>query len=196
MRATRTLKPLLLAGTCLLAGCSSPILVPQAVYGVGPVKVGSPRAPAAELLLPLEVDIEAAREFVRIGYGDEFGRGFASYDFQTPGLRTSQAQQLVRLVEQYRSFRGAQVADALGSFKGRVASVAFGRELTPVLYIRLPHWTHQRELASVATEQRRISEEEIQRLFAELRAKFVGELGASEFGAVDGDPRYVRICWR
>jgi hypothetical protein len=181
------------AGVCFLAAsCSSP--VPQAIYGVKPAVSGTPQE-ASSLLVPLEVDIELASEFVRNGYGGEFGRKFESYDFRTPGLRTVQAQQLIRLLKQYRSFRGEQVASALGSFQGRVTSVAFGRELSPVLYIELPHWTHQRELSPPGAERRRIGDEENERLVRELKSKLVGELGATEFGFVGGDSRHVRVWW-
>jgi hypothetical protein len=102
---------------------------------------------------------------------------------------------LVRLIKEYRSFRGEQVANALAVFQGRVSSVSFGRELSPVLYIELPHWTHQRELSPLGANGRRIGEEENAQLVAELRAKFVGELRASEFGFVGGNSRNVRVWW-
>ncbi|MES1146756.1 MAG: hypothetical protein ABUL52_00010, partial [Solimonas sp.] len=40
---------------------------------------------------------------------------------------------------------GKKVAEALTEFRGQVSAIEFGREGSPVLYIDLPYWTHQRE---------------------------------------------------
>ncbi len=164
-------------------------------YTVKPVASPTRSTTSLPSVLPLEVDIESAIEFVRIGYGDEFGKNFSSYTFRTRELRTKQVQQLVRLIKDYRSFNGEAVAQAIATFEGRVSSMQFGRELSPVLYVRLPQWTHQREMSPSDVERRRISDDENAKLIAELKRKFVEELGASEFGPERGDQRLIRVWW-
>ena len=117
--------------------------------------------------LPLEVDIELATRFVQLGFGyQELGKvGFQSTHY------------------------GPE------RFAGRVSSAEFGRELSPVLYVDLPYWTHQRE-GPVSNERgQRISEEDNARLVEELRAVFVNRLHAEEFSLVQSNERTVRIWW-
>jgi len=109
-----------------------------------------PALPPGKLVLPLEVDMAAAKTFVRIGFGLDESINFQSTEMLTPRLRTVQAQELIRMVESYNNFEGKKVADALAEFRGTVSGVAFGREGSPVIYIDLPYWTHQRE--EVTTE--------------------------------------------
>ena len=184
------------ASTCIvLPACSPPqSTATPVIYGVQLAK-SRPGSQQPHLLLPLEVDIESASEFVRNGYGDEFSRKFSSYSFRTQELRTNQVQQLVRLIKSYRSFNGEAVAQAITTFEGRVTSMQFGRELSPVLYVQLPHWTHQREMSPKDAERRRIPDDENAKLVAELRRRFVEELQASEFGPERGDPRRIRVWW-
>lgn len=145
-----------------------------------------------ELVLPLEVDKQAAEAFVRLGFGLNEGQRFQSTSFLTPFLRTPQAAPLIRLVKDYNEFNGERVAAAVEKFRGRVMGLEFGREGSPVLYIDLPYWTHQREGADTIGQGTRISDAENDSLVEELRQVFVDDLKADEFG-VDG--RRVRVWW-
>lgn len=147
--------------------------------------------------IPLEVDMTLAEQFVRIGFGPQVlgQRGFQSTKFLTPPLSTAQAAQLVRVVPEYGSFRGAAVAEGIKQFAGRVSSVEFGREGSPVLYVQLPYWTHQREGPIPREKGTRIPDEDSNRLVEELRKVFVTGLGAEEFGPDTIDKRKIRIWW-
>lgn len=145
-----------------------------------------------KLVLPLEVDPRAAEAFVRLGFGLNEGQRFQSTAFLTSFLRTTQAAPLIRLVKEYNEFNGERVAAAVEKLRGRNSGVEFGREGSPVLYIELPHWTHQREEADPGVQGTRITDAENDKLVEELRQVFVGELKADEFG-VDG--RRVRVWW-
>lgn len=147
--------------------------------------------------LPLEVDMELAKKFVTIGFGPlVLGKqGFQSTQFLTPTLSTRQASELIKLVPEYGSFRGARVADALLRFSHRVSGVQFGREGSPVLYIDLPYWAHQREGPIAKGAAVRISDDDHQKLVQELRQVFVGELHAEEFSTDPIRKRTVRIWW-
>ena len=130
-------------------------------------------APAAsELVLPLEVDIAVAEQFVRIGYALDRTQRFQSTEFLTPRLRTAQASHLIQLVKNYNEFNGESVAQAVSALRGRVSGVEFGREGSPVLYLDLPYWTHQREESKPAGMGAKISDEENDKLVAELRDTF------------------------
>jgi hypothetical protein len=149
------------------------------------------------LKLPLEVDIAVAEEFVRIGFGLHLpkGKNFQSTQFLTPMLGTEQASQLIELVEEYRTFRGKPVAAAIRRLVGRVSGVEFGREGPPVIYIHLPHWTHQREGPVTIGAGTRIPDDEHAKLVEELRSIFVGQLGAQEFSPDRIQKRRIRIWW-
>jgi hypothetical protein len=147
--------------------------------------------------IPLPVDMRLAKQFVTIGFGPMVlgETGFQSTQFLTPVLSTRQASELVLLVPEYGPFKGAAVAKGIQSFAGRVSGVAFGRELSPVLYMHLPYWTHQREGPIEKAAGTRVSDQDNQRLVAELKKVFVGELGAEEFGPDSIDKRTIRIWW-
>lgn len=147
--------------------------------------------------LPLEVDIALAEQFVKLGFGPNVlgQRGFYSTQFLTPRLSTTQAAQLVRVVTEYGNFKGKSVAEGIKRFAGRVSAVEFGREGSPVLYIHLPYWTHQREGPLGKGAGVRIGDAEHEKLVAELRQVFVGELGAQEFGPDRPNSRTIRVWW-
>jgi len=149
---------------------------------------GTPRPP--EMVVPLEVDLKLAETFVRIGYGLE--KGFQSTDFLTPRLRTVQAVPLIKMVKQYNNFAGEQVAAAVQDLRGKVSGVEFGRDGSPVLFIELPYWTHQREETMTEGMGVKIDDKDTDQFVAHLRKVFVSELKASEF-SVRG--RRVRIWW-
>jgi hypothetical protein len=149
-------------------------------------------ADASDLVLPLEVDIKVAETFVRIGFALDKNQRFQSTEFRTPRLRTGQARHLIQLVKSYNDFEGEKVAAALASFEGRVSGVEFGREGSPVVYIELPYWTHQREGTSPSGMGSRILEEENKTLVQELHKAFVEKLKADEFSV---NRRTVRIWW-
>lgn len=160
----------------------------------------TPLPPSATLgitHLPPEVDIKLAEQFVKLGFGPNIlgQRGFHSTQFLTPRLSTSQAAQLVRIVDEYGKFKGAAVGEAIARFAGRVSGIEFGREGSPVLYVHLPYWTHQREGPVGKGAGSRISDAEHAKLVAELRQVFVGELGAQEFGPDRSNSRTIRVWW-
>lgn len=144
------------------------------------------------LILPLEVDQQVAETFVRIGFGLNENQRFQSYEFLTPRLRTAHATSLIRLVREYNEFNGERVAAAVEKLRGQVSGVEFGREGSPVLYIELPYWTHQREETVLNGIGNKITDAENDKVVAELRQLFVGELKADEFSV---NRRRIRIWW-
>ena len=157
-----------------------------------------PSAAAAGITeIPLPVDMNLAKQFVKIGFGPlALGQtGFQSTEFLTPVLSTHQASELVQLVPEYGDFKGAAVAKGIQGFAGRVSGVAFGREGSPVLYVHLPYWTHQREGPMPRPSGAKISDQDNGQLVRELRKVFVDQLGAEEFGPDSIDKRTIRIWW-
>jgi hypothetical protein len=147
--------------------------------------------------IPIPVDMNLAKQFVSIGFGP-FGQGdtgFQSTEFLTPVLSTRQASELVVLVPRYGRFKGAAVAKSIPLFAGRVSGIAFGREGSPVLYVHLPYWTHQREGPMPRPTGSKISDQENEQLVRELRKAFVDELEAEEFSADPINKRVIRIWW-
>jgi hypothetical protein len=180
----------------LLSACSDKNVEVTPAYGV-PIAAthasGATSAPSGQdLILPLEVDMAAAETFIRIAYGLDKTVGFQSTLFLTPRLRTTQAERLIRMVGDYNNFNGPKVADAVLNLRGQVSGIEFGREGSPVIYIELPYWTHQREETSLPGQGTRIPESEINKMASEIRELFVTQLGADEFSI---DRRRVRIWW-
>jgi hypothetical protein len=146
------------------------------------------------LHLPREIEIDIAKDFIKTAFGIKNGQRFQSTTFLVDNIRTSQARQLIELVPNYNNFDGAKVAAAIEKLAGRVSSIDFGREGSPVIYVHLPHWTHQRELFS-GSEGLKISEEDNMKMVLELRDVFVNQLAADEFGVMPYSNRVVRIWW-
>jgi hypothetical protein len=170
----------------------APVKVPGYTVEMTPLP---PSAFPRPLKLPLAVDLAVAEEFVRIGFGLHKGKNFQSTQFLTPLLGTEQASHLIELVEEYRTFRGKPVAAAIRLLAGRVSGVEFGREGPPVVYIHLPHWTHQREGPITSGAGTRIPDDEHAKLVEELRSIFVGQLGAQEFSSDQIQKHRIRIWW-
>jgi hypothetical protein len=146
---------------------------------------------------PAEPQSKRARdaiEFVKLGYGDQFGLGFRSLYFRTDELTTAEAQEAMRNIE-YNGFDGNRVADAIEQFKGKIAAYEFGRESSPVLYVCLPYWTHQLEGEPHGKMGKHIDDAEIDALVAKLRDTLVGKLRADEFEVVKMGWRKVRAWW-
>jgi hypothetical protein len=188
----------------LITCCVLPLVSGQSVQADPPsrgIKIEATPLPASQgakiTELPLPVDMNLAKQFVTIGFGPNIlgQQGFQSTQFLTPVLSTRQASELIRLVPEYRTFRGAEVAKGVERFAGRVSGVAFGRELSPVLYVHLPYWTHQREGLIPKGMGEKISDRDNQQLVAELRKVFVDELKAEEFGPDSIQERVIRIWW-
>lgn len=161
---------------------------------VGPVarEAIKPALPSGPLILPLEVDMKAAQAFIRIGFGLDDSVNFQSTEMLTPFMRTVQAQQLIRMVGSYNNFEGVKVAESLTQFRGAVSGIQFGREGSPVIYIDLPYWTHQREETPSTGMGVRISRVETESLVARLRAVLVDKLKADEFSV---ERNRVRAWW-
>jgi hypothetical protein len=91
----------------------------------------SPRRKAAK---SENTRLRNAVEFVKLGFGDDFGSDFRSLCFRTEELTTDEAQAVMKLIN-YDDFDGVKVAEAIGQFKGQIAAYEFGREGSPVLYV-------------------------------------------------------------
>lgn len=82
----------------------------------------------------------------------------------------------------------------MNKFKGKVSGWQIGRESSPVIYVRLPHWTHQRECQD-NIKQQRISDIDNKKLIKTLKEQFIGVCYANEFDTEKYNDRVVRIWW-
>ncbi|MEX8500037.1 hypothetical protein [Leptothrix ochracea] len=175
--------------SCLLAACADK---GGYIVEATPEQNTSNVSETSNPVLPLEVDQQVAETFVKIAYGLNKGQRFQSTKFLTPILRTWQAAQLIKLVKRYNDFDGERVAAAVSSLKGRVSWVEFGREGSPVLYIELPYWTHQREETDPTMKGTKIDDTQNNELVKEIKHLFVDQLKADEFSV---NHRSIRIWW-
>jgi hypothetical protein len=143
---------------------------------------------------PENTRLRNAVEFVRLGFGNDFGFDFRSLYFRTEELTTDEAQAVMKLIN-YEDFDGVKVAEAIGQFEGQIAAYEFGREGSPVLYVKLPYWTHQREGSPPRKAGTMIEDAENDLLVAMLEDTFVKTLRASEFGADSTNKRMLRVWW-
>ena len=148
---------------------------------------------------PPKWDEQALRdglEFVRLGFGDLREDGhFYSHDFRTQFLPTRLAHVLIRSVATVNGFVGDAVANGIARYKGKVSGWSFGREGSPVLYVRFPHTTNQIEDEETWIVGPRISEREHLDLVNDVQHLFIDSLGADEVGFVDGHKHELRIWW-
>lgn len=151
-------------------------------------------APRRKPSKPQNARLQNAIEFVRLGFGDDFGLDFRSLSFRTEALTTDEAQAVMRLIN-YEEFDGVKVAEAIGHLKGKIEAYEFGRENSPVLYVKFPYWTHQREGSVKGRSGTRIEDAGNDLFVAQLEDMLVSKLGASEFGAVLTDKRMIRVWW-
>jgi hypothetical protein len=132
---------------------------------------------------------------VSLGYGDLVrSRSFRSLHFRTKRLTTIQTQVVRRLVRAHNSFRGEEVAKAIGQFRGHVRGWEFGREGSPVLYVCLPYSENQIEEQLTATVGPRIGADEHERVVGELLRTF-RELGAEELEVEPNRRHEIRFWW-
>lgn len=99
--------------------------------------------------------------FVLLGYGDVYDLPVRSLDFRTENLNPEQLIPGIRVVPGYNNFDGDRVADAVAMLhrEGMLMSVPFGREGSPVLYLNIPYWTHQRSNEKAWGQGEQIPEE-------------------------------------
>ena len=76
-------------------------------------------------------------EFVRLGYQ-------VSLDWRVHLNNRATFNAAMNLVRGYNNFDGPKVSKTIGSVYDDAMHVEFGRERSPVLYVTLPFWTHQR----------------------------------------------------
>jgi len=142
--------------------------------------------------------IQAAQDFIRLGYGDAVDNDAAFYsnEFLTQELSTVEVQAVLPLVRQFNLFAGDRVAQALGKFKGRVTGWQFGKASSPMLVVVLAPWSHQvEELPPGAPSGRKFSERELEQIVQELRNTFIEELDADEFEQIEGSLYKYRAWW-
>lgn len=134
-------------------------------------------------------------EFVKLGYGDLKNKSYRSLNFVTECLETDQIIKIIPVVEQYNSFEGAKVAEAIKQFRGQVGCYEFGRAGSPVLHINIPYWTHQKEYYNGSKQGKRITDKEVEKLIEQLQMVFQGTLYADEFGKDSIMERKVYFWW-
>lgn len=145
-------------------------------------------------------EIEAkdlAIQFVKLGYGDIIrDSSFRSMNFTTDELSSRLLIPAIREVKEHNAFHGEAVADGLSRFEGRVMCAEFGRRGSPILWLQVPMWTHQREDSRLTREQgERIPDSEYEELKAEAVKTFVGELLADSWGEHEILSRKLWFWW-
>jgi hypothetical protein len=104
----------------------------------------------------------------------------------------------IELIESYNNFKGKELAKVLRELhnKGLIMDLGFGREDSPVVYVKPPYWTHQASNYQGEPEDtRRITDEERKEMFKEIMEK-LNELSPDEIYIKDAStfPK-VRAWW-
>ena len=128
--------------------------------------------------------VAAAREFVRLGFGDSIddNASFRSLEFLTDTLTTDEVVEVLPVLPSFNAFDGLKVAHAVKEFRGRVSGWQFGSANSPVLLVVLAPWTNQLEFAPRnAPGSRQFTDAERSALLKELSAVLTEQLGADSF---------------
>ncbi len=113
------------------------------------------------------------KQIFRFAYHDDL-----LLHFRCNRVDTDTAMELVDVIGGYNNFNPDLVKEAMKCFQGRVMRYEIGREYSPVIYIWLPYWTHQRE-NSPLTSGEYIPEDDQERLKKEIMQTF-GRAGPDE----------------
>jgi hypothetical protein len=92
--------------------------------------------------------------------------------FRTNPVDSDTAMELVDIIGGYNNFEPGKIKDAIRPFCGQVTGYEVGREYSPVIYVVLPYWTHQREDWERQEMGEQIPQREIEKLKAGLVAAF------------------------
>ena len=92
----------------------------------------------------------------------------------------------------YNEFDPEKVKACLDVLKGKVSGHELGRGYSPVIYIELPYWTHQRE-GSREHNGERIPESETKELVEKIRRMFTDIGKCDEFDVLGLKGHRVRV---
>jgi len=109
---------------------------------------------------------EKLQQLFQLAYGDDL-----LLHFRTNPVDTDTAMELVDIIGVYNNFDPNKVKDVMRAFRGQVSGYEVGREYSPVIYVWLPYWTHQREYSDEHYGER-IPEEELKGLKRGLMVSF------------------------
>ena len=129
-------------------------------------------------------------------YGEDFGMPCRLLDTKVEayGKHIPELADSIEKVTSYNDFRGQYVAEAVRYLhsKGYLMDARFGREGSPVLYLRAPYWTHQKSNYDGLEEQKKYSEFEMGQMYGEI-TRAMKKLDPDE---LDYDETYgVRAWW-
>ena len=111
--------------------------------------------------------------------------------FLTRLVDTDLAKELVAKTGRYNDFDPEKVKATMDRLRGKISGYYLGRESSPVIYVILPYWTHQREY-SKEVEGKRISDAERTSLKKEVIEEF--EKAKADECWQDTDER-IRARW-
>jgi len=92
--------------------------------------------------------------------------------FRTNPVDSDTAMELVDIIGGYNNFDPAKIKDVMRAFRGQITGYEVGRECSPVIYVWLPYWTHQREDWEMLETGERIPEDELEGLKRSLTTCF------------------------
>jgi hypothetical protein len=133
-----------------------------------------------------ETSREKLRQLFEFAFRDDL-----MLHFRTTPVDSDTAMELVDIIGLYNNFDPDKIKDVMRAFRGQVSGYEIGREYSPVIYVWLPYWTHQREY-SEETHGKRIPEEELEGLRHSLFTCFKLAL-ADEASEVA--PSRLRFWW-
>jgi hypothetical protein len=139
-------------------------------------------------------------EFARLGWE-------ASLHWTAPMTNWDTFVAVMRAAGRYNAFDGDAVADSFFDLFHDAMTVEFGREGSPVMYISVPFFAHQRHGSDSACLSERLSDEERQQFTALViewaQNQRADEISVQQFPAQDGDiwgepgpsPYRIRLWW-
>ncbi|WP_454199549.1 hypothetical protein [Nocardia sp. Marseille-Q1738] len=139
-------------------------------------------------------------EFTRLGWD-------ASLHWRAPMGNWDTFVAVTRAAGRYNAFDGDAVADTFFDLFNDAADVEFGREGSPVMYVSVPFFPHQRHGSDHTCANDRYTDEQRQefaaRVIAWARTLRADEISVQQFPAAGGDvwdgpgpsPYRVRLWW-
>ena len=101
----------------------------------------------------MEVEYTSGMELaVKVIFGEDFGLPVRLLNATTEDTKEiEELASAIELIQEYNSFRGREVADALRELhrENLISSARFGRERSPVLYVSIPFHNEERRPLTV-----------------------------------------------
>jgi hypothetical protein len=133
------------------------------------------------------------KEFlVKLIFGEDFNLPIRLLEtkVEAQGKEVLDLANAIELIERYNAFEGKKLAEVVRYLhhKGLIMEIKFGREDSPVVYIKPPYWTNQASNSNTKKRGRKFTKKELEDMIKQIKFALSSlnpnELSVNEFNEV------------